>query len=37
MLLVLQLSIILIASKIAGSLSVRIAQPSVFGKVFSYG
>ncbi len=31
--LVLQLAIILIASKIAGSLSVRLGQPSVLGKL----
>lgn len=33
MLLILQLAIILIASKIAGSLSVRLKQPSVLGKL----
>ena len=33
MLLILQLVIILIASKIAGSLSVRLGQPSVLGKL----
>lgn len=33
MMLILQLAIILIASKIAGSLSVRLGQPSVLGKL----
>lgn len=33
MLLILELAIILIASKIAGSLSVRLGQPSVLGKL----
>jgi len=33
MLLILQLAIIIIASKIAGSLSVRLGQPSVLGKL----
>ena len=33
MLLILQLAIILIASKVAGSLSVRLGQPSVLGKL----
>lgn len=33
MLLILQLAIILVASKVAGSLSVRLGQPSVLGKL----
>jgi Kef-type K+ transport system membrane component KefB len=31
--LILQLTIILVAAKIAGSLSVRLGQPSVLGKL----